>query len=76
MVERAIILSGERSQIRPEHFTFSRSNTPQEAAVNLCFDHDPSLEELEACYLTSQLKKYSGRRAKVAEVMGISERSV
>jgi len=76
MVERAIILSGERSQIRPEHFTFSRSNTPQEAAVNLCFDHDPSLEELEACYLTPQLKKYSGRRAKVAEVMGISERSV
>ncbi|MCU7905971.1 MAG: sigma-54 dependent transcriptional regulator [Candidatus Thiodiazotropha sp. (ex Epidulcina cf. delphinae)] len=76
MVERSIILSGERPMIRPEHFTFSQSSNTQDAVVNLNFDHDPTLEELEARYLDDQLKKYSGRRAKVADVMGISERSV
>ncbi|MCU7921110.1 MAG: sigma-54 dependent transcriptional regulator [Candidatus Thiodiazotropha sp. (ex Dulcina madagascariensis)] len=76
MVERAIILSGDRPTIRPEHFTFSQFGSVQDAVVNLSFDHDPTLEELEARYLVSQLKKYSGRRAKVADVMGISERSV
>lgn len=76
MVERAIILSGDRPKIRPEHFTFSQSNIGQDALVNFSFDHDPTLEELEAQYLANQLKKYSGRRAKVANVMGVSERSV
>jgi DNA-binding NtrC family response regulator len=34
------------------------------------------MEELQARYLAIQLKKQSGRRARVAEVMGISERNV
>ncbi len=76
MVERSIILSGSRQKIRPEHFTLNQCDNSQEIVVNLSFGHDPSLEELEARYLDSQLRKYSGRRAKVAEVLGISERSV
>ncbi len=76
MVERAIILSGDRTKIRPEHFTFSQSSNGQEAMVNLAFDHNPTLEELEMHYLASQLRKHSGRRAKVADILGVSERSV
>ncbi|MEW8505353.1 MAG: sigma-54 dependent transcriptional regulator [Candidatus Thiodiazotropha sp.] len=76
VIERAIILSGEKQSIRPEHFAFTRALGKSDGVVSLSFDHDPSLEELEASYLTYQLKKYSGRRAKVAEVMGISERSI
>ncbi|MBL3528865.1 MAG: sigma-54-dependent Fis family transcriptional regulator [gamma proteobacterium endosymbiont of Lamellibrachia anaximandri] len=76
MVERAIILSGDRPKIRPEHFAFSQSDRGQKSKVRLSFDHDPSLEELEAQYLACQLEKFSGRRAKVADIMGISERSV
>jgi DNA-binding NtrC family response regulator len=76
MVERAIILSGEHPKIRPEHFTFSQSSNEKGALVNLAFDHNPTLEELEMHYLASQLRKHSGRRAKVADILGISERSV
>ncbi|ODB82226.1 Fis family transcriptional regulator [Candidatus Thiodiazotropha endoloripes] len=76
VIERAIILSGDRQIIKPEHFSFSRILGKSEGAVTLSFDHDPSMEELEAHYLSYQLKKYSGRRGKVAEVMGISERSI
>ena len=76
MVERAIILSGDRPKIRPEHFTFSQASGAQEAVINLAFDHNPTLEELEMQYLALQLHKHSGRRAKVAEILGVSERSV
>jgi DNA-binding NtrC family response regulator len=40
------------------------------------FDHDPTLEEVQAEYLRLQLSKQSGHRAKVAEVLGISERNI
>ncbi|MES9977013.1 MAG: helix-turn-helix domain-containing protein, partial [Candidatus Thiodiazotropha sp.] len=76
VIERAIILSGDRQAIKPEHFAFTRVLGKGEGVVTLNFDHDPSLEELEAHYLSYQLKKHSGRRGKVAEVMGISERSI
>ncbi|MES9944355.1 MAG: sigma-54 dependent transcriptional regulator [Candidatus Thiodiazotropha sp.] len=76
VIERAIILSGDRQTIKPEHFSFSRVLGKSEGVVTMSFDHDPSMEELEAHYLSYQLKKYSGRRGKVAEVMGISERSI
>ncbi|MEN8166008.1 MAG: sigma-54 dependent transcriptional regulator, partial [Pseudomonadota bacterium] len=76
MVERAIILSGDRPKIRPDHFNFSQSGNGQEALVNLSFDHNPTLEELELHYLAMQLRKHSGRRAKVADILGVSERSV
>ncbi|MES9939472.1 MAG: sigma-54 dependent transcriptional regulator [Candidatus Thiodiazotropha sp. 6PLUC2] len=76
IIERAIIISGDRQTIKPEHFSFSRVLGKSEGVVTLSFDHDPSLEELEAHYLSYQLKKYSGRRGKVAEAMGISERSI
>lgn len=77
IVERAIILSREKSTVGQEHLAFGNGRVKQkEANINLAFDHDPTLEELEAHYLHMQLKKYSGHRAQVAETMGISERSV
>ena len=76
MVERSIILSGNRNKIQPEHFTLSSTENVNGAVLNMSFNHDPTLEELEASYLEMQLTKFSGRRAKVAEVLGISERSV
>ena len=74
--ERAIILSGDRPKIRSEHFTFSQSGKGQETLIHLSFDHEPTLEELEMEYLTLQLRKHSGRRAKVADILGVSERSI
>ena len=36
---------------------------------------EPTLEHIEREYLASLLKKYGGNRRKVAEVMGVSERT-
>ncbi|MCU7887878.1 MAG: sigma 54-interacting transcriptional regulator, partial [Candidatus Thiodiazotropha sp. (ex Lucinoma aequizonata)] len=76
VIERAIILSRDKKSVQPEHLAFGPSKSSHRTVINFAFDHDPSLEELTAKYLMQQLKKYSGRRSQVAEVMGISERSV
>ncbi len=75
IVERAIILSRDKPKIRSEYLAFSHT-AKNSAQINLGFDHDPTLEEVEAAYLEMQLKKFSGHRAKVAEVLDISERNV
>lgn len=76
VIERAIILSRDGGTIRPEHLSFSVSGAQGKSRVNLSFDHEPSIEELQAEYLRLQLNKYSGHRAKVAEVLGVSERNI
>ncbi|MGE5154025.1 MAG: sigma-54-dependent transcriptional regulator [Bdellovibrio bacteriovorus] len=76
VIERAIILSRDASTIRPEHLTFGGGGSKSTARVTLSFDHDPSLEELQAEYLRLQLGKFSGHRAKVAEVLAVSERNI
>ena len=45
-------------------------------AVVFTFDHEPSLEEIEKDYLRRTLARYSGNRAKVAGILGISERNI
>jgi DNA-binding NtrC family response regulator len=74
VIERAIILSRDTNTIRPEHLAFGASAS--NAKISVSFDRDPTLEELQAEYLKMQLRKYSGHRAKVAEVLDISERNV
>ena len=74
VIERAIILSRDTNTIRPEHLAFGAN--PTNAKVTVSFDRDPTLEELQAEYLKMQLSKFSGHRAKVAEVLDISERNV
>ncbi len=76
VIERSIILSREKACIKPEHLAFGSNHSKVFNSVSLSFDHDPTLAELDSRYLSIQLKKYSGRRAKVAEVLGISERSI
>jgi DNA-binding NtrC family response regulator len=76
VVERAIILSRDKTTIRIEHLAFGNSSKKRNGNVALTFDKDPSLDELEAAYLRMQLEKFSGHRAKVAEVLKVSERNV
>ncbi|HRE54006.1 MAG TPA: sigma-54 dependent transcriptional regulator [Candidatus Competibacter sp.] len=75
IIERAIILSGNSHEIRPEHLAFGAvQSLPTE--TSLSFDHDPSLEEIERQYLEKMLEKHSGHRAFVAKILGISERNL
>ena len=71
IVERAIILSGNSHEIRPEHLAFGAPPSLP-AGTSLSFDHDPSLEEIERQYLEKMLEKHSGHRAFVAKILGIS----
>ena len=77
VLERAIILSRDNKTIRSHHLTFSACNEDQPGfKLDLPPGTDPSLEELEASYLSMLLEKHAGHRATIAEVMGISERHV
>jgi DNA-binding NtrC family response regulator len=76
LVERAIILSRDTSTIRPEHLASGTNGNRGNINVTMSFDHDPTLEELQAEYLRMQLSKFSGHRAKVAEVLDVSERNI
>ena len=77
VVERAIILSRKNKTIRSQHLTFS-SCEPVNSGIklNVSSEQDPTLDELEACYLKMLLNKHAGHRSTVAQVMGISERHV
>jgi len=77
VIERAIILSRDRRRIGVEHLGLPGGPPlSREATLSFTFENDPTMEELERAYLTMQLKKHSGRRARVAEVLGISERNI
>jgi transcriptional regulator with PAS, ATPase and Fis domain len=76
VVERAVILSTDSPEIRPEHLTFSSIRAESKNTCALNFDHEPSLSEIERHYLQLMLGKYAGHRARVAEVLGVSERNV
>lgn len=77
MIERAIILSRGQAEIRPDHLAFCEAPGGQpEMGMSLCFERQPTLEEVEKRYLQKLLEKYSGHRGKVAETMGVSERNI
>ncbi|WP_295446351.1 sigma-54 dependent transcriptional regulator [uncultured Thiodictyon sp.] len=83
VVERAIILSGNKLKIDPEHLTLPQSAAPSPvigasgaAAVTLAFDHEPTLAEIEQRYVQLILARHPGPRAAVARVLGIGERTL
>ena len=77
VVERAIILSQDTPDIRAQHLSFGKlENSNASLGVQLDFDFEPSLQEIEKCYLELLLEKYSGHRTSIAATMGISERNV
>jgi transcriptional regulator with PAS, ATPase and Fis domain len=77
VVERAIILSRNKKTIRNQHLTFSAGEQQKSGfQLDIPSNKEPTLEVLEASYLKMLLKKHTGHRATVAQVMGISERQV
>ncbi len=77
VIERAIILSRDLPDIRPQHLAFSGEDPDQSLfSTVLKFEEQPSLAEIEKTYLTMLLEKYSGHRGKVAKAMGVSERNI
>lgn len=75
MVERAVILSGEAPEIRPEHFVFENEALAR-PGFTLSFEAEPTLEEIERQYLQILTRKYAGHRGRIAQILGISERNI
>jgi DNA-binding NtrC family response regulator len=77
VVERAIILSGDRPTIDVEHLAIDGGGlaTIPAAGTALTFDREPTLEEVKKAYLSQLLARYDGHRARVAKALGISERN-
>jgi DNA-binding NtrC family response regulator len=83
VIERAIILSGNRLKIEPEHLNLSRRPPPPTpglpdgaAGVTLTFAHEPTLAEIEQRYVQLLLDRHRGSRAELARVLGIGERTL
>jgi len=76
IVERAVIVSGTERELRARHLALGSGQPGSRSTITLSFDHEPTLEEMEQRYLGLMLKRYSGHRGKVAQVLDVSERSV
>lgn len=78
VIERAIILSRDGDLITPEHLAFRpvTHSTAGQANVQLSFDSEPTLEEIERAYLAMMLERYQGHRSSIARALGISERNI
>lgn len=76
VLERAIILSGDEPLISKSHLGLTAGHSSIRHATELSFDHEPTLEEIKQRYLSDLLEKYHGQRARLSEVLGISERNL
>ena len=76
VVERAIILSRDAVEILPQHLGQCSTKGNHGAMINLEFDHEPTLEEIEKVYLSMAMRRHGGHRSQVAQTLGVSERNV
>ncbi|CAA6603010.1 Acetoacetate metabolism regulatory protein AtoC [Rhodospirillaceae bacterium LM-1] len=83
VVERAIILSGNSPVIDERHLALpsdlgpmpSASIQPTANGFFLGLGQEPTLEDIKKAYLADLLERHAGHRARVARVLGISERN-
>ncbi len=76
IVERAALVSGDDAEVGPEHLALPTDTASTPRGVTLSFDSEPTFEELKRAYLERLLEKYGGRRARVAEILDVSERNL
>lgn len=79
VIERALLVSGDAPCIDVEHLGFGPTSPSGEKTVAdefaLSFAHQPTLEEIKRNYLARLLREFGGHRARIASVLGISERN-
>jgi transcriptional regulator with PAS, ATPase and Fis domain len=76
VVERGLLMSATARDILPEHLSLPRAGNPGDSAFTLRFDHEPTLDEVRNAYLRKILAEHDVPKAKLAEITGISERSI
>jgi DNA-binding NtrC family response regulator len=76
VVERAVLLSATRSAINATDLGLSPRNDAGLGQIGFVFDHLPTIDELQSRYVEQLLDRGTFSRAKIAETLGISERTV
>jgi transcriptional regulator with PAS, ATPase and Fis domain len=76
VVERGIILSRDAREITAAHLGQCGAPNGKGTLINLAFDHEPTLEEIQQSYLNMVMERHSGHRSRVARALGVSERNV
>jgi DNA-binding NtrC family response regulator len=74
IVERAILVSGSAPEIQPRHLALDRAAAGSGDSEHL-LDGEPTLEEVKRMYVAQLVESHKGHRAKIAEILGISERN-
>jgi len=72
VVERAVLLAAGSGEIEPWHLPFVGGSGG--GVVGLLED-EPTLDQIERRYLAMLLERHRGNRRRVAEAMGVSERT-
>ncbi len=83
VVERAVLLAARTGRVEPHHLPRFEGELDIGAGVGGAgaqgpaglLDGEPTLDEIESRYLALLLQRYDGNRRKVAEVLGVSERT-
>jgi len=79
VIERAILVSGDSVVIHARDLGLDHLASPHQTKQNECedlaFDHEPTLEEIKQTYITKLVARYQGHRARIANILGISERN-
>ncbi len=81
VIERAILVSGDRPIIElldlalPSHNKTTTGQVTAQNGCELCFDHEPTLDEIKQIYLSRLLGKHRGHRGRIASILGVSERN-
>jgi DNA-binding NtrC family response regulator len=76
LVERAALVAGNASEIRPAHITGLALEGTSRRTYNFSFDHLPTIEGLTEMYLDQLCADPRLNRRDMARILGISERSL
>jgi len=79
VIERAILVSGDTVLIHARDLGLDQLTSTHEPGQrereDLAFDHEPTLEEIKQTYVATLVARYHGHRARIAGILGISERN-
>jgi DNA-binding NtrC family response regulator len=79
VIERAVLISGDARLIQARDLGLDQLVAEQgcetEMHEDLSFDHEPTLEEIKQTYVSKLVTRYHGHRARIAKILGMSERN-
>lgn len=80
VVERAVLLAAREGRVEARHLPefhdgLGMVQEADAAGLGTLLAGEPTLDQIEQHYLTHLLERYEGNRRRVAEVLGVSERT-